>query len=219
MENVLSILENQVQIGALIAMVVMYVIRILWLLSLPTVPEVARPKNSPIGGIALSFGSVLTPWFATGTRKQMVIYIEFALFHIAVALAIAFTFIHPYAPQILVAPVIYIFAAFLGFGLLSGILRLIRRVMSPGLRTISTVDDYFSISLLNIFLILALLALFINNTLLLVIYFIITAFFLLYVPWSKISHYLYIFFSRFYFGFYFGRRGVIARKKTLEVYP
>ena len=217
MDSVLEILENEVQIGALIAMGVMYAIRIFWFMSLPAARELARPKNSPTGGIALSFGSVLTPWFAIGTGKSVVIYTEFALFHIAVALAIASSFIHPYASHPLVAPVTYTFAAFLGFGFLSGTLRLIRRVVRPELRSISTLDDYFSISLLNVYLVLALLVLFINSTWLLILFFTVTAFFLLYVPWSKISHYLYIFFSCFYFGFYFGRRGVIARKKLLEV--
>ncbi len=213
----LKILENEVQIGALIAMGVMYAIRIFWLMSLPADRELARPKNSPTGGIILSFGSVLTPWFVTGTRKQLMIYAEFAFFHIAVAMAIAFSFIHPYASQALVAPVIYTFTAFLGLGLLSGILRLIRRVVSPEMRVISTPDDYFSISLLNVYLALALLAMLINSTWLLILFFAVTTFFLLYVPWSKVSHYLYILFTRFYFGFYFGRRGVIARRRTLEV--
>ena len=217
MDSILKVLANEVQIGALIAMGVMYAIRVFWLLSLPKARELARPKNSPVGGIVLSFGSVLTPWFATGTRKQTVIYAEFALFHIAVALAIAFSFIHTYASQVLTAPVSYTFTTFLGLGLLSGILRLIRRVIKPEMRIISTPDDYFSISLLNVYLVLTLLALFNDNPWLLIIFFALTAFLLLYVPWSKISHYLYILFSRFYFGSYFGRRGVIARKKTLEV--
>ena len=198
-------------------MVLMYAVRTIWLMSLPVDRELARPKNSPGRGIVFSFGSVLTPWFAIGTRKQLAIYAEFALFHIGVALAIASGFIHIYAPQLLTAPIDYTFAVFLGFGFLSGALRLVRRVAKPELRNISTPDDYFSISLLNIYLALALLAIFITSEWLLILFFVVTAFFLLYVPWSKISHYLYILFSRFYFGFYFGRRGVIARKKTLEV--
>ncbi len=217
MDNILNVLANEVQIGALVAMGVMYAIRVLWLLSLPAAGELSRPKNSPAGGIVLSFNSVLTPWFDIGTRKQMVIYIEFALFHIAVALAIAFGFIHTYGHQLLTDTVIYTFTVFLGLGLLSGVLRLIRRVTRPDIRSISTPDDYFSIGLLNIYLILTVVALFSESSGLLVAFYVVTAFFLLYVPWSKISHYLYMLFSRFYFGYYFGRRGVIARRKTLEV--
>ena len=217
MESTLNVLENEVQIGALIAMAVMYAIRILWLLSLPAAGEFARPKNSPLGGILLSFNSVLTPRFAGGTRKQTAIYIEFALFHVAVALAISFGFIHTYGPQLLTATVNNTFAVFLGLGLLSGILRLLRRITRPEVRRISSPDDYFSISLLNAYLILTLIALFSESLGLLVAFYVVTAFFLLYVPWSKISHYVYMLFSRFYFGYYFGRRGVIARRKTLEV--
>ena len=217
MESILNVLENEVQIGALVAMVVMYAIRILWLLSLPAAGELSRPKNSPLRGIALSFNSILTPWFDNGTRKQTIIYAEFALFHIAIALAIAFGFIHTYGPQLLTNAVIYTFTVFLGLGLLSGVLRLVRRISRLDVRGISTPDDYFSISLLNIYLVLTLVALFSEASGLLVAFYVVTAFFLLYVPWSKISHYVYMLFSRFYFGYYFGRRGVIARRKTLEV--
>ena len=40
-------------------------------------------------------------------------------------------------------------------------------------------------------------------------YFIITALLLIYVPLSKISHYIYWFFSRYLFGMRYGRRGLV----------
>ncbi len=39
-------------------------------------------------------------------------------------------------------------------------------------------------------------------------FFILTAFFLIYVPFSKISHYLYYPFTRYYLGKTLGHRGV-----------
>jgi hypothetical protein len=42
----------------------------------------------------------------------------------------------------------------------------------------------------------------------LLIYFFLTAFFLMYVPFSKISHYLYYPFARYWFGKSMGYRGV-----------
>jgi hypothetical protein len=42
-------------------------------------------------------------------------------------------------------------------------------------------------------------------------YFVVTAAFLLYVPFSKISHYVYWFFSRVLMGIRYGRRGVIPK--------
>jgi nitrate reductase gamma subunit len=217
LQNVLRIVENEVQIAALIAMGIMYLLRIRWLMSLPRVKELARPKNSPAWALMLSFGSVFTPWFATGRAKRLVFYAEFALFHIAVAVAIGYSFILPYAPQLLVPAVNYTFVVILGLGALSGILRLIKRLIKPEIRQVSTPDDYFSISLLSAFLLLALLAILVAGNLILITFFIVTAFFLLYVPWSKISHYLYFLFTTFFFGYYFGRRGVIARKTVSEV--
>jgi hypothetical protein len=42
----------------------------------------------------------------------------------------------------------------------------------------------------------------------------LTTFFLLYVPFSKISHYLYYPFARLYFGRHFGRRGVYPKRSA-----
>ena len=217
MDSLLDIVENELQIAALVAMALLYAMRVRWLMSLPSAKELARSKNSPVKGIILSFGSVLTPWFDTGARKRLVIFTEFALFHIAVTVAIAYSFIHPYGSHLLVTAVTYTFSVLLGFGVLSGTLRLITRITRPDLRAISTPDDYFSISLLTVFLLLALLALAVDSSLILIMFFIVTAFLLVYIPMSKISHYLYILFTRFFFGFYFGRRGVIARNKVMEV--
>ena len=47
-------------------------------------------------------------------------------------------------------------------------------------------------------------------------YFILTAFFLVYVPFSKISHYLYYPFTRYYLGKTLGHRGVYPMKFNFE---
>jgi hypothetical protein len=49
-------------------------------------------------------------------------------------------------------------------------------------------------------------------------YFSLTAFFLVYVPFSKISHYLYYPFSRWYLGKTLGHRGVYPVKRKNEAY-
>lgn len=217
MDDALKIIENEVQIFALSAMALMYIARLWWLMSLPASKEMARAKNSPAKGIVISFGSVLTPWASNGARQETLIYAEFALFHLAVAIAIALSFIHPYAPQLLSTAVTVVFVTILGLGLLSGVLRLIRRITVPQVRVVSTPDDFFSISLLNVLLLLSIVALIVDSAWSYIVFFLVVTFFLLYVPWSKISHYLYLAFTRFFFGFYFGRRGVIARTRTLEV--
>jgi len=108
---------------------------------------------------------------------------------------------------------IYVFAA----GCLIGVVRLIRRIASPYMRAISTPDDYFSLALLTVWLFFAVLAA--PNSRpsgepVLLIFFILTTFFLVYVPFSKISHYLYYPFTRFYFGKTMGHRGVYPIKRV-----
>ena len=78
------------------------------------------------------------------------------------------------------------------------------------MRAISSPDDYFSLVLLTVWFFFATLA--VPNDIsggetILLTYFVLTAFFLVYVPFSKISHYLYYPFTRYYLGKTLGYRG------------
>ena len=101
----------------------------------------------------------------------------------------------------------------IGAAFVVGIVRIIRRVGSPYMRAISSPDDYFSLVLLTVWFFSAVLAA--SNPdqtavgrWCLVSFFVLTAFFLVYVPFSKISHYLYYPFTRYYLGRTMGYRGV-----------
>jgi nitrate reductase gamma subunit len=95
---------------------------------------------------------------------------------------------------------------------------MVRRVGSPYMRAISSPDDYFCLALLTVWLLSAVLAapygvLETENLTALgmefrLVFFLMTAFFLVYVPFSKISHYLYYPFTRYYFGKTMGYRRV-----------
>jgi nitrate reductase gamma subunit len=110
------------------------------------------------------------------------------------------------------------FQAITGAACAVGLIRMARRVGSPYMRAISSPDDYFSLALLTVWLLAAVLAapygvLEIGNLTasgmgLRLAFFLMTAFFLAYVPFSKISHYLYYPFTRYYFGKTMGHRGV-----------
>ncbi len=79
------------------------------------------------------------------------------------------------------------------------------------MRKISSPDDYFSLMLLTSWFFFAFLAApnsLENGETIILVYFILTAFFLIYVPFSKISHYLYYPFTRYWFGKSMGYRGV-----------
>ena len=77
--------------------------------------------------------------------------------------------------------------------------------------TISSPDDYFSLGMLTVWFFFGVLAA--PNDLSqgewhLLTFFIMTACFLIYVPFSKIMHYLWYPFTRYYFGKTMGYRGV-----------
>jgi nitrate reductase gamma subunit len=219
LDEFVKVLENEVQIAVLSLFALMYVLRLLWLRSLRQPMEKMEPKGSARRGILLSFGSVFMPWSMESTRKHLAIYAEFALFHIAIAIAIGATFIHPYAKGALTDPVVYTFVGFLAVGTLVGVLRAVRRLSRPEMRAISTPDDYFAISIITIYFPAAIWGLLSDSNWGLTAYFGLTAFLLIYLPWSKISHYLYWPFTRFYHGFLFGRRGVTTPRlrSTTEV--
>jgi nitrate reductase gamma subunit len=84
------------------------------------------------------------------------------------------------------------------------------------LRAISSPDDYFSLLMLICWFLFSALAAPNHpqsGEVCLIAYFLLTAFFLVYVPFSKISHYLYYPLARWYLGRTLGHRGVYPLKK------
>jgi len=98
--------------------------------------------------------------------------------------------------------------------LIVGFIKLWRRIVAPELRVVSTPDDYFSLAAVQVFFFFTAMALITEARGWMVAYFLITAAFLIYVPFSKISHYVYWFFARVFFGIRYGRRGIIAGKRA-----
>jgi nitrate reductase gamma subunit len=94
---------------------------------------------------------------------------------------------------------------------LVGLKRMVRRFGDKYMRAISSPDDYFSLILLTVWFLFAYLAVpndITNGEWHMLGYFWLATFFLVYVPFSKISHYLYYPFTRFYIGKSLGHRGV-----------
>jgi nitrate reductase gamma subunit len=108
-------------------------------------------------------------------------------------------------------PVRIVFAIFVALALVVGAIRLRRRFADPTLRIISTPDDYFSLAAVEVFFFLTFMTLVVDTDGWRLAYFLVTAAFLFYVPFSKISHYVYWFFARVLMGVRYGRRGVEPR--------
>ncbi len=217
MSPLLRFVEDRLQIAALMFMAAVYLVRILWLLHFRVVRERARPEGKASAGALVSLSNIALPWAMESTRRNLFFYLQFVVFHLGVAAAIAATFIIPYAPGWLEPRgVVAAFQVVMGAALVVGIRRLIRRLSQPTLRAISAPDDYAAVLLMIAYFALGIIA--VPNRPdrgegPMIAFFILTAFFLVYVPFSKISHYLYYPFARIFLGRTLGRRGVWPSRK------
>ncbi|MFB3853145.1 MAG: hypothetical protein ACE148_04895 [Vicinamibacterales bacterium] len=217
MSDLLYFSEHRLQEVALAVMALVYVLRLAWLFRFRGArdrqPTTARPGTGPGIGAAYSLANIAMPWAMESTRRHAGFYAQFVALHVGVAAAIALSFIIPYAPWLLEdKPTVRGLQAWMIAAAAVGAYRLARRMTDPVIRAISTPDDYFSVALLSVWLAFGVAAA-PNSTAggewPLVAYFLLTAFFLLYVPFSKISHYLYYPFTRYWLGRTLGYRGVL----------
>ena len=216
MSDLLHFSEHSLQEAALIFMALVYITRIRWLLRF----KAGKERQAPTGlgdtskkrGIIYSWANIAMPWAMESFRTKLFMYLQFAIFHLGVTAAIGLSFIIPYTPDLLNSEaVVLILQIIIGAAFLVGVMRIVRRIGDIYIRAISSPDDYFSLLLLTVWFFFAFLS--VPNSIEsgewhLLTYFILTAFFLAYVPFSKISHYLYYPFTRYYLGKTMGHRGV-----------
>lgn len=205
--------------GALAFMGVVYTTRILWLLKfkkpMDRSPRGGDGKVSPKDAGIHSLGNVAMPWGMESTRNNMGFYMTFVVFHLGVVGGITLAFLSSLAPSLMATPAVaYTLGGMCAAGFLVALYRVARRFSSPVLRLVSTPDDYFSLLMLTGWMGLGVIAqahLFgvpqFADPVYLAIYLFATSFFLVYVPFSKISHYLYYPFTRFWLGKALGHRG------------
>ena len=214
--------------SALVVMMIVYTLRIIWFLGFPAGKERQPPTGTgsvkPRAGILQSWLNVAHPLGMESYRKHWFLYLQFVVFHLGVAAAITMSFIiADFSSLMNTRAVVLGFEVLIWGACFVGVLRLIRRVSNRYVRAISSPDDYFSVFLLAVWFAVAALAapygvpsLQAEGNTLLFIYYAVQTFFLLYVPFSKISHYLYYPFTRYYLGKSLGRRGVFPLKHAAD---
>lgn len=208
--------EHRLQEMALGLMALVYAIRIAWFLRFKAgkerQPPTGRAGTTVTKGVLYSWANIAMPWAMESTRTKPLLYAQFVVFHLGVTAAIGLSFVIPYTPGVLeITGFVPALQVVIGGAFLVGILRILRRARDPYMRAISSPDDHFSLLLLTVWFLFAFLAVpnsTANGEWHLLTYFILTAFFLVYVPFSKISHYLYYPFTRYYVGKTMGYRGV-----------
>ena len=208
--------EDKLQIIALTFMSLVYILKIRWILGFNAGKERQAATGSPDttakrGGMYSLF-NIFMPWSMSSTRQHLLFYLQFGIFHVAVAMSIAMSIIMPYFPNLISGKMtIALLQVLFALGALIGLGRFIRRLVSPYIRAISTPDDIFAVALLTVWMAFACMAAPNNRTeteFWVLGYFLLTAFFLFYVPFSKISHYIFYPFTRWYLGKTLGHRGV-----------
>jgi nitrate reductase gamma subunit len=208
--------ENELQLLALSFMAIVYTLKIRWILRFPASTD-RQPSANPTvtngaRGARHSLWAAAMPWTMASNRQHPLLYVQFVIFHLGVATSIAMSLAIPYAPKWIAGRTVVLALQILFAGAAAiGILRLIRRATDGYLRAISSPDDYFSLVMLIVWFLFAAAAAPNrpqNTETPLLAFFLLTAFFLLYVPFSKISHYLYYPLARWYLGRTLGHRGV-----------
>ena len=197
------------EIGTAI-LVLLYLVRLVVLLRRRPARDLSsNPKGEIWRGTADAFLTIVAPWRMESTQKHWARYAEFVLFHLGVFLCITLSFVITYAPGVLTPPVRVAAFGLMAASLIAGGLRLYRRVKLPEMRIISSPDDYLAMGMVLGFLGTGMLSL-LGWEEAIIAYFVVSALFLVYEPFSKIRHYIYYPFARYYYGATFGRRGVIG---------
>jgi nitrate reductase gamma subunit len=168
-------------------------------------------KGSPSAGVQYAFTTGMAPWAKESTRIHSIAYLRGIGFHIGIFAALAALIISPlwgYLPAPLVTALMIVASLGAVLGAAGGVMR----IAEQDLRGLSTIDDHFAVWIVTAFMVLAALAMW--NPAALVPFYIVSAVMLVYIPLGKIRHCLYFFFSRTFFGKFFGRRAVFPHPQA-----
>ena len=141
-DDFVQLLKDQVQIAALTFMAIVYIIKIRGIVKLNPIADRTPKRGDPNAGMRYSLATIAMPWEMQSYRQRPARYLEFAVFHLAVAAAIGASFIIPYFPELMLHPMMqYPAMAIVALGLLCGVSRLIRRMSVATGVPPSTVDS------------------------------------------------------------------------------
>jgi hypothetical protein len=170
-------------------------------------------KGNPQHGIAYAFTLGMAPWAKESTRIHMIAYLRGIGFHTGIFTTIGALLISPFWGRLPV-PLQWLLTFVLVSGSLLGAAGGLMRIVEHNLRGLSTPDDHFAVWLVTAWMAVA--ALSVQNEAFLVAFYILSAVTLAYVPLGKIRHCLYFFFSRTFFGKFFGRRAVLPHPEAVK---
>jgi nitrate reductase gamma subunit len=185
--------------------------RLRTIMNRPFKPDLARAKGSAGRGVLYAFMLGMAPWKKESTRLHWLAYIRGILFHVGTFVALAALFVSPWLEAL--PDWLRIAAALVtGFGAIFGFAGIVMRRTEENLRVLSVPDDYASVALTSLFTALGSVTLMVPD--MLPIFYLVAAMLLIYLPFSKIRHCVYFFYSKFFYGRGFGYRGVIGQPRS-----
>ena len=196
---------------AMLFAIVGLAIRVARLLAHPVIKDPSPPKASARTGIFYAFTLGMLPWKKESARLHPLVYLRGVLFHIGIFTFVVLLFVSLFVNLSLLSGRLA-FSPFLGLGLIAGVTALAARFTDRNLRALSRPDDYISLVLVTLVLLSGLT--FVLNITSRTVFWGFVSVLCLYLPWSKIPHVAYFFFSRTVFGVMFGRRGVLPAAKS-----
>ncbi len=213
-----KLVMNQLHYAGFAFMVLAYTLKIYQFFQKPLAVEGTPARGDHNKAIKYAYMTIAMPWEVESQWRHGYRYIEFAVFHISMAVGIGYAFVSPVLPELMKNPVICAFSQFFFvLGFIIGLSRLFRRMFKIEMRKISSIDDYFCLILLTLWMFAGIFAAPLKSETWLFMYYCMATFFLFYVPFSKISHYVYYPFIRFYVGKHFGHRGTFPKKHSSNV--
>jgi hypothetical protein len=214
--------------AALAFLVVVYAIRITWLhfrfnKATERQPKSGHPSTTRAKGALYSLLIIAMPWDMESFRTKPMRYLQFVFFHLALAATIGLAFIIPYGPSLLGNEAfLWTLRIILALGALSGLMKIVRRFTDKVLRIVSTMDDHFSLIGCTAWIVSALLMLLTDGkiqSISLQVFFYLLVILNFYAPFSKISHYVFYPFTRYWFGASMGYRGVYPLVRSVRPTP
>lgn len=182
-------------------------LRLREIMNRPFKKDYSRPRGSAARGVLYAFTLGMAPWEKESTRLHWVAYLRGIFFHLGIFTAFAVVLFAPWIESIPTA-ILWLAMALTLAGAVFGFAGIYIRLTGKNERALSLPDDYFSVFLTSLFSTLAFGAL-LTPTVLPYLY-VVTALMSIYIPFSKIRHCVYFFYSKFFFGYSFGHRGVIG---------
>ncbi len=170
-------------------------------------------KGNLSHGINYAFTQGMMPRAKESTRIHILAYLRGIGFHVGIFTAIGAVIISPFwgrLPTLLSSTLFWV----LMLGAILGAVGGVMRIVEQNLRTLSLPDDHFAVWLTTFFIVLTGIAL-LKEAFVIPMY-IVSAITFVYVPLGKIRHCLYFFFSRIFFGKFFGRRAVFPHPEIVK---